>query len=411
MTSQNTDFIPFARPSIGSEEEEAVLRVMRSGWLTTASEAAALEREFAAAAGADHAVAVNSATSGLHLALEALGVGPGDHVAMSPYTFTATAEVVRYLGGEPLFVDIDPVTLNISPTALHTVLTQAGNSGAPVRAVIAVHIGGVRCDMHAITAAAAAHGAAVIEDEAHCVPQSRARAAQHAVGEQHADGAQRARGCISVYSFYATKPVTSGEGGMVVTDHPDIARRMRIMRLHGIDRDVWDRYRAESAAWEYDVVAPGYKYNLSDLQAAIARVQLRKAEQMRRRRSEIAAAYHEAFTKLPGLILPPAGDKRDSHSHHLYILRLRDGALSIHRDEFIRRLRTGGIGTSVHYRPLHLMSYYRDRYRLQPEDFPVSWQAYQGAVSLPIYDAMTSEQIRRVIGTVTDLYNRHLQTE
>lgn len=395
MTSPSTDFIPFARPSIGAEEEAAVLRVLRSGWLTTATEASELEREFALAADAAHAVAVNSATAGLHLALEALGVGPGDRVAMSAYTFTATAEVVRYLGGEPLFVDIEPDTLNISPAALRTALHQAAASGSPVRAVIAVHIGGLRCDMRAITQAATEHGATVIEDAAHCVPQ--AQAATPAAE----------RGCISVYSFYATKPVTSGEGGMAVTDRADLARRMRVMRLHGIDRDVWDRYRAAGATWEYDVVAPGYKYNLSDLQAAIARVQLRRAEPMRRRRGEIAAAYHAAFAQLDGLILPFAADPHGVHSHHLYILRLQDGALSINRDDFMRRLGEYGIGTSVHYRPLHLMSYYRDRYGLQPEDFPVSWQAYRGAVSLPIYDAMTAAQTRRVTEAVLTLYDRH----
>ncbi len=422
MTNPSTDFIPFARPSIGTDEEAAVLRVLRSGWLTTATEAAELEREFAAAAGAAHAVAVNSATAGLHLALEALGIGPGDRVAMSPYTFTATAEVVRYLGGEPLFVDIDPETLNISPTALRSTLQRASASGSRVRAVIAVHIAGLRCNMRAVTSAAQEYGAAVVEDSAHCVPRSysgthpRPGTDGAEVAPAHSETAGADRGCVSVFSFYATKPVTSGEGGMVVTDRTDLARRMRVMRLHGIDRDVWNRYRAEGATWEYDVVAPGYKYNLADLQAAIARVQLHKAERMRRRRAEIAQTYRTAFAALPGLLLPAAGEPTEEpagengcsdHGHHLYIIRLREGALKISRDEFIDRLTEFGIGTSVHYRPLHLMSYYRDRYGLQPDDFPVSWQAYQGAVSLPIYDAMTSAQTERVTEAVTTLYHRH----
>ncbi|TVQ41262.1 MAG: DegT/DnrJ/EryC1/StrS aminotransferase family protein [Spirochaetaceae bacterium] len=394
--NRSTDFIPFARPCLGEEEETAVLRVMRGGWLTTATESAAFEREFALAAGAEHAIAVNSATAGLHLALEAVGVGPDDRVAMSPYTFTACAEVVRYLGADPLFVDIDPRTLTICPQALRRALEGAAAEARPVRAIMPVHVAGLRCDMQTITALAAEHGAVVVEDAAHCVP--------HLAGRR----CNSAQGVVSVYSFYATKPITTGEGGMAVTDDAPLADRMRTMRLHGIDRDAWERYRATSPAWQYDVVAAGFKYNLPDLQAAIGRVQLGRARELLLHRARIAATYRRSLADVSSLMLPP--DSAD-HSHHLFIVRIRPRTLSISRDRVIELLARDGIGASVHYRPLHLMSYYRDRYGLKPGDFPLSLEAYEGALSLPLYAGLTQEQIGRVIGSLRAICSQHHRVE
>jgi dTDP-4-amino-4,6-dideoxygalactose transaminase len=398
--SPNTDFIPFSRPDIGPEEEAAALRVLRSGWLTTAAESRAFEEEFAAAMGTRHALAVNSATAGLHLALEAVGVGPGDLVAMSPYTFAATAEVVRYLGAHPLFVDIAEDGFNIDPAKLEAALAASGDGtpgpprGArartagpprgPVRAVVPVHVAGEPCDSAAIGRIAARHGAAVVSDSAHTLLTADGRP----VGTE---------GEAAVFSFYATKPITTGEGGMVVTDRDDLAERMKVMRLHGIDRDVWDRYTSAGASWSYAVTEAGYKYNLPDLAAAIGRVQLAKAGVMHRRRREIGKRYRDALADLPWLTLPP---DHPEHCYHLFILQLDLSMLPVDRDGFIERMREAGVGTSVHFIPLHVMPYYRRLYGYSEASFPVSWRRFTRAVSLPIYPGLTDEQVDRIIDAV-----------
>lgn len=395
--SPNTDFIPFSRPDIGPEEEAAALRVLRSGWLTTAGETRAFEEEFAAAMGTRHALAVSSATAGLHLALEAVGVGPGDLVAMSPYTFAATAEVVRYLGAHPLFVDIAEDGFNIDAAKLEAALAASATAGGrrrragtpgpphgPVRAVVPVHVAGEPCESDTIGRIAARHGAAVVSDSAHTLLT--------------ADGTPvGTEGEAAVFSFYATKPITTGEGGMVVTDRDHLAERMRVMRLHGIDRDVWDRYTAAGASWSYAVTEAGYKYNLPDLAAAIGRVQLAKAAAMHRRRREIAARYRAALADLRWLTLPP---EHPEHCYHLFILQLDLSMLSVDRDGFIERMREAGVGTSVHFIPLHVMPYYRRLYGYTEASFPVSWRRFTRAVSLPIYPGLTDEQVDRIIDAV-----------
>ncbi len=373
--------IPFARPSIGREEEEAVLEVLRSGWLTTAGQTIAFEKEFAAYTGASHALAVNSATAGLHLALEALGIGPGDKVITTPYTFTSSAEVIRYLGANPVFVDIDSDSLTIDPEGIE----QEFRKDPDIRAVIPVHLGGRPCKMDRIVEIARQYGASVIEDAAHALPV------------RTSDGFVGCIGDIGVYSFYATKTITTGEGGMVVTEDPEIARRIGVMRLHGIDREVWKRYTAQKASWRYDVVEAGYKYNLPDMAAAIGRVQLRKADDFLRKRQQIARRYTDALEGCSFLRLPAYTDE---HAWHLYILRLQLDRLSITRDRFIEQLQERGIGASVHYIPLHIMSYYRRRYGYRPEDFPVSMEVFESAVSLPIYPNLTDSQVDRIIDTV-----------
>lgn len=376
--SESDHPIPFARASIDDREEKAVLRVLRSGWLTTASESQAFEREFGAAVGARHAIAVSSGTAGLHLALEALGVTRGDRVVTTPYTFAASAEVIRYLDADPLFVDVREDDLNLNPDDLQRVLRDSSN----VTAVIPVHIGGHSCRMDEIAEHCAGAHVPVVEDAAHAFPGTFAGRSLGTIGE------------VGVFSFYATKTLTTGEGGMIVTDDDALARRMSLMRLHGIDRDVWDRYRSSRPSWEYQVVEAGYKYNMPDILAAIGRVQLEKSTSFTHRRREIARAYLQGLADRDYLRLPI--DSNDS-SWHLFIIRIDPGRLAIDRDEFIRRLADCGVGTSVHYIPLHVMPYYRDRYGLRAEDFPVSLKAYQTAISLPIYPGLHEESVQRVI--------------
>lgn len=372
--------IPFARPDVGEAEAAAVSEAVLSGWITTGRITADFERAFAARVGAAHAVAVNSATAGLHLALEAAGIGPGDEVIVPTWTFTASAEVVRYLGADPVLVDVDPNTLALDLDLAAKSVTDR------TRGVIPVHFAGLPMDPHALADFATAHDLAVIEDAAHSFPASHSG---HTVGSGPS--------AATVFSFYATKTMTTGEGGMVTTDDDDLARRVRIMRLHGIDRDVLDRYTRVGASWQYDVVAPGFKYNLSDIASAMGLVQLERAESMRQRRSAIAARYDEAFGDLP-LQLPARPGVGVEHAWHLYSVRLREAPPG--RDAFIDRMGDLGVACSVHFIPLHLMSYWRDRYALRPEAFPVASDSFDRAVSLPLSSALTDEHVDRVIEAV-----------
>jgi len=384
-------FVPFSRPTLGPEEEEAVLAVLRSGWLTTGEVTARFEEEFAQFVGTHHALALNSATAGLHLSLEAVGVGPGSVVLTTPYTFAATAEVVRYLDADPAFVDIDRATLNIDPARLEESLEKLEAAGRRVSAIIPVHVAGLPCDMEAIRRLSLGHHVPVVEDAAHAFPV------------RHGSRFVGTLGDAGVYSFYATKTITTGEGGMVATDRDDVAARIRVMRLHGIDRDVWNRYTAPGAGWKYDVVAPGYKYNLTDLAAAIGRAQLAKALQFLERRRAIARRYLDELGGLDFLSMPASGE---NHAWHLFIIRVRRESLGLDRDECVERLHRRGIGVSVHFIPLHLMTYYRTRYDLAPEDFPVAFEAYQGCISLPMSASLTDDDVERVIAAVKSLPSR-----
>jgi dTDP-4-amino-4,6-dideoxygalactose transaminase len=385
--SRPTDFIPFYRPSIDREEEEAVLSVLRSGWLTTGEVTLQFEREFAARAGVEHALAVNSATAGLHLCLEAAGVRENAKVATSPYTFAATAEVIRYLGADPLFVDIDEASYNLSPERLE----HAFRNDPSIAAVIPVHVGGLPCRMQAILDLASAHGAMVIEDAAHCLPHE---------GQEQAPGTL---GAMGVYSFYATKPITTGEGGMVVTRDGELARRMSMMRLHGIDRNVWNRYTSRDASWYYEVREPGFKYNLTDLASSLGRVQLRKSEGFFLARERVARMYLGGLQGLDYLKLP-ANDP--AHSWHLFQIRLVLPRLTVDRDRFVDALTERGIGVSVHFIPLHIMPYYRRTYGLKEQDYPVAMQCYLETISLPIYPDLEDEQVERIIAAIKELGTR-----
>jgi len=377
-------FLPFALPDIGDEEISEVIDSLRSGWITTGPKTQRFEREFAEYLGEGEAVAINSATAGLHLALEAIGLQPGDEVITTTHTFTATAEVVRYLGADPVFVDIDLRTYCQDPGATATAVTPR------TRALLPVHYAGLPCDMTAIGAIARRHALRVIEDAAHAFP---ARHRGKLIGTLDTD--------CTVFSFYATKTIATGEGGMLVTRDPSIAARARVMRLHGIDRDAFNRYTSSKPSWYYEVVAPGFKYNMSDLAGSLGIHQLRKADRFLARRTQIANRYTQELADLP-LIPPPQAASGDQHAWHLYVIRLQDD-LRIERDTVIRAMYERGIGCSVHYVPLHLQPYWRDRYRLRPEQFPNSQRLFEGGISLPIYTRMTDDDQSRVIAALRSI--------
>jgi dTDP-4-amino-4,6-dideoxygalactose transaminase len=327
---------------------------------------------------------VNSATAGLHLALEAVGIGDDDEVITTPYTFTATAEVIRYLGAHPIFVDIDPVTFNIDPAKIEKAISRR------TKAIIPVHFSGVSCEMDKIIEIAKKNDLKIIEDAAHALPATNNG---KLIGSLDTD--------MTVFSFYATKTITTGEGGMIVTKNRELASRCRVMRLHGISRDVFDRYNSKIPSWHYDVIAPGYKYNLTDIAAAIGIHQLKKAWRFQERRQEIANKYNDAFANLP-VILPPNSTESDVHAWHLYVIRLT-AETGISRDQFIQEMAERGIGCSVHFIPLHIQTYWKKKYNLKEMDYPNAYNAYLNAVSLPIYTKMTDEDVNRVITAVTEL--------
>ena len=382
----NTDiFLPFALPDIGEAEIAAATASMRSGWLTTGPSAAAFEAEFAEFLGGGvTAVSVNSATAGLHLALEGLGIGPGDEVIVPTWTFTSTAEVVRYLGAHPVIVDVDPVTLNIDLDAARLAITEQ------TKAIMPVHFAGLGVDRAGIQSLARAYDLRVVEDAAHSLPTINAGALV-GTGESEA----------VVFSFYATKTITTGEGGMVVTADPDLARRVSTMRLHGISRNVFDRYRSTVPSWHYEVVAPGYKYNLTDPAAAMGRVQLRRAQAMCDARSAIATRYDQAFADLP-LELPAHAPDGDTHAWHLYVIRTTPES-PFDRGGIIKGLSEAGVGSSVHFIPLHMHPYWSETYSLSDADLPVATEQFARVVSLPIFSSMTRAQVDRVIEAVRSL--------
>ncbi len=384
-------FLPFALPDIGDDEIAEVVDTLKSGWLTTGSKTKRFEadfREFLGDTGL-HCLAVNSATAGLHLALEALGIGPGDEVITTTHTFTATAEVVRYLGADVVLVDVDPATLCIDVAAVDAAITPR------TKAVMPVHYAGLAADMPALFRVAKEHGLKVVEDAAHALPTT---SHGELVGTLGSD--------VTVFSFYANKTITTGEGGMVVTPHADLAQRIAVMRLHGISRDAFDRFTAKVPSWYYEIVAPGFKYNLTDIAASLGLHQLKKAHAFQQRRAAIAAQYDAGLADLP-LITPPLPGgggtlSTDTHAWHIYVLRLADGC-ALSRDTVIERLFALGIGCSVHYIPLHLQPYWRDRYQLRPEQFPHSHKAYERMLSLPLYSKMSDGDVQRVVNAVHDV--------
>jgi dTDP-4-amino-4,6-dideoxygalactose transaminase len=378
--------VPFFRPLLGDHEINAVIECLRSGWLTTGPKTAEFENSFSQYIGGGvEAVAVNSATAALHLGLEALGVKSGDEVIVPTLTFTATAEVVRYLGATPVFVDISASTLCID-------LDRAKEAITPLtRVIMPVHFAGRMCDMSALREIADIHGLRILDDAAHALPAHHKGAI---VGKTGSD--------VTAFSFYANKTMTTGEGGMLVTSDPAIAARVRTMRLHGIDRDVFNRFTDPRSSWVYDVVAPGYKYNLTDIASALGLVQLQRVDDFRRIRADRVSRYDIAFADLP-LTLPPGPGEGDDHSWHLYIVQLTPDA-PISRDDFILALKKEGIGTSVHYRPLHQMTVWKPF--SAGATFPQADLIFSRCVSLPLFMDMTDAEQARVIEVVRKVLQR-----
>jgi len=375
--------VPFHRADLGEDEVSAVAAVIRSGWLTMGPKTLEFERQFAAYVGASHAVAVSSCTAALHLALEAVGISRDHEVLVPTTTFTATAEVVTYLGARPVFVDIDPQTFNIDPLDLERRITPR------TRAIIPVHFAGLPCDMAEILEIAARRRLHVIEDAAHALPSTYHDKKIGAISE------------LTAFSFYATKTLTTAEGGMISTENEDYVRRLQVMRLHGIARDAWKRYSAEGS-WFYEVLEAGFKYNFTDLQAALGIVQLAKCDGMNRARERVARRYSSAFRSLAALEAPPTASDRTT-SWHLYVLRLHLDRLRVDRNRFIQELADRGVGTSVHFIPLHLQPAYQRNYGYRTGDFPVAEREYQRSLSLPIYPTMSEEEIDHVIWAVSDV--------
>ena len=369
------DSIPFHRPSITQAELDAVSDTLRSGWLTTGPRARELEQMVAGYVGMPHAVALSSCTAALHLALIAAGVGPGDEVITSPYTFVATGETILYLGAKPVFVDVERGTRNLSPKLVASAITLK------TRAIVTVSIAGHPCRSLEIGAEAKRHAIPVIEDAAHSLT---ARIDDVPVGRQ-AD--------MTCFSFYATKGVTAGEGGMVVTERAEWAERVRRLSLHGLSAAAWSRY--DKGGWfEYDVVELGYKYNLTDVQAALALAQMRRADTMRARREQIAARYTAALSGVEGVRTPEAAPGV-RHAWHLYQIEMADGA-RIDRNGLALKLREDGIGTSVHFKPLDLFPWYQERLGVRAGQFPAAEAFYAGTLSLPIWPDMKDEEVDRV---------------
>ena len=373
------DFIPFSIPQISNDEINEVVDTLRSGWITTGPKVKQFETNFQSFIGRDvEAIAVNSATAGLHLALESLGVSYGDEVIIPSLTFTATAEVARYLGADIRVVDIDSDTLNIDIEAIRSAITLK------TKVIMPVHYAGLSCNMDEILSLAKEFDLKVVEDAAHALPTT-----------YRGDMIGALKSDIAVFSFYANKTMTTGEGGMVVTRNSDLAKRMKIMRLHGIDRDAFDRFQSKKPAWYYEVVAPGFKYNMTDIAAAMGIHQLKKLPGFLDRRQYLAKRYFDSLSDLP-LTLPMDDVDGGSHSWHLFVIRVQDNS-PVNRDELIQILSDQGIGSSVHYVPLHRQPYWRDKYQLTIDMFPITDKAYQAMLSIPLYTAMSDEQQDRVI--------------
>jgi len=383
----NSKFIPFHIPAIGEDEIRSVVETLESGWLTTGRKVKSFEDDFARYVGSKHAVAVNSGTAALHLALDAIGIREGDEVIVPAMTFAATAEVVLYFKAQPILVDCQRDTLNLDPTQIDAAITSK------TKAIIPVHFGGQPCEMDQILDIAKKHNLRVIEDAAHALP---------AIHNGHKVGGI---GDITCFSFYATKTITTGEGGMATTENSEWAERMRMMSLHGISHDAWKRYTKEGS-WYYEILYPGFKYNLTDIAAAIGIEQLKKCNEFWEARQRIAMNYAKAFADLQEIQLPSCRNGVQ-HAWHLFVIQLNLERLKIGRNQFIEALREKEIGTSVHFIPLHLHPYYRDKFGYKPEDFPNASEAFERIVSLPIYPKMNEGNVRDVIVAMRQLMQEY----
>jgi perosamine synthetase len=396
--------VPFFRPDIRDGEVEEVVSTLRSGWLTSGPRVKRFEAEFAHAVGGKHAVALNSCTAALHLGLEAMGLARGQGVLVPTMTFAATAEVVRYFGAIPLLVDCDPVTGNMDLAHAARVVAEvrAGRAVRPIHGDVAVvgvmpvHVGGYMMDLDAIEDFARRFHLWVVEDAAHAFPAGW-RPSPSVPFRRCGEGTAS----VSCFSFYANKTITTGEGGMAVTDDARTAERIRLMSLHGLSHDAWDRY-AGSRAWDYRILAPGFKYNMTDTAAALGLAQLARAEDMRRSRESVARRYRAELADMEEISLPPTDD-RHLHSWHLFPIRLDTSRLDVDRNRFLDELKVHGVNGSVHWRPLHLHPYYGDTFGWREEDLPNATALFSRLVSLPIFPAMREEEIRHVVRVVKAL--------
>lgn len=386
MPVVETTFLPFHRPLIEDEEINAVVDALRSGWLTRGPLVQKFEEAFAQYIGASYALGVNSCTSALHLALAAIGLNDGDEVIVPTMTFAASGEAVLYCNARPVLVDIDARTMQMDCDQVERAISKK------TRAILPVHYAGYPCDMDRILEIARVHHLPVIEDAAHALPT------------RYRDKMVGVLGDITCFSFYATKTLTTGEGGMATTNNEEYAERIRILSLHGISRDAWKRYTAEGT-WRYDIIETGYKYNLTDIQAALGLVQLRKCSAMRDRRAAIADQYTEFLTGQEAFAPPPVPHD-GQHSWHLYITRVSSSALRIDRDRVIEELKLRGIGTSVHFIPLHLHSLYHRRLNYRAGQFPAAEDCFRQVISLPIYPSMSSEDVQRVIEALDEIVRK-----
>ncbi len=375
-------FIPFSRPWIDDTEIEAVSQVLASKWISTGNRVREFERSFAEYLGVKHAIAVSSCTAALHLSLVVAGIGNDDEVITTPYTFTATAEAIRYVGAKPVFVDIYPDTLNIDAAKIEQAITPQ------TKAILPVHIAGIACDMDAIQDLCRNHNLILIDDAAHAIPTEYKGQSIGNIGD------------LSAFSFYANKNLTTGEGGMITTNSDAFAKPLRTMRLHGIDKDAWAR-QSQRDIWRYDITTEGYKYNMTDIQAAMGLCQLMKLNKQHERRRNFAQIYQTELAKFPQISTPAVPDNPREHSWHLYIIQLQNGT----RDEFVASLSEANVECSVHYIPLHLFEFYQERYGYRVGDFPCAEAAYERVVSLPLHPGLTDGDIYTVIEVIGKILN------
>ncbi len=381
-----TTFLPFSPPSISEEEIAAVVDTLRSDWITTGPKTHQFEQDFGAYIGSQSSLALNSCTGGLHIALAALGIGPGDEVITTPTTFICSANVIEHVGATPVLADVEADTLTIDPARVEAAITPR------TKAIMPVHFAGHPAEMDALLALARKHKLAIIEDAAHSLPSSYRGRRIGTIGD------------YTAFSFYATKNMTTAEGGML-TGTPERIDQARLWSLHGMSRDAWKRYGAEGS-WYYEVVLPGFKYNMTDIQAALGLVQLGRLEGFQARRRQIVAQYNAAFANCDALQLP-AERPYVEHAWHLYVLRLNLDMLTINRAQFIDALKARNIGTSVHFIPVHLHPYYRDRYGWTPDQFPVAYEQYQRSLSLPLHPRLSDEEQADVIAAVLETVEAH----
>lgn len=391
------DFIPFALHDIDDNEIAEVVDTLKSNWITTGPKTALFEKVFSEYIGAKYSLAVNSATAGLHLALECIGLKPYDYVITTPFTFTATAEVIRYFNADPIFIDIQKSDYNIDTQKIEEFCREEcftknavlyyKKTNRQIKAIIPVHMAGYPCNMDKIIDIASRYNLKVIEDAAHALPSFYKGRKIGTISD------------ITVFSFYATKTMTTGEGGMIVTNNIDYHNRMKIMRLHGINRDVWDRYNSKLPNWYYEIVDAGYKYNMTDIAASLGIQQLKKLDSFHKKRKLIASLYNETIGNIEEIDIPRLDE--DSHSWHLYIIQLKSKRFT--RDDFINMLFKKGVGTSVHFIPLHLHPYYKEKYGFSTNDFPVAYKCFKRVISLPIYTKMTEQDVLKVANTIKEL--------